>query len=145
MKWTVGTKIVTGFALALAVLVIIGVVSYRSVTKLIETADHVTHTHQMLETLEELFSLLKDVHRGGRGYVITGDESFLEPYTTAIEKIDPDFEALVRLTSDNENQRRRLVELKPLITDALAGVKETIVIRREKGLEQAIEKVKTGQ
>ena len=44
MKWNVGTKIGTGFALALAILVAIGVVSYRNTVKLTDTADWVTHT-----------------------------------------------------------------------------------------------------
>ncbi len=38
MNWTIGTEIGEGFALALAALVIIGVVAYRSTSGLIETA-----------------------------------------------------------------------------------------------------------
>ena len=44
MKWTIGTKIGGGFALALTALIVIGLVSYRSTTGLIETAGQVTHT-----------------------------------------------------------------------------------------------------
>ena len=81
MKWNVGMKIGTGFALALAILVAIGAVSYRSTAKLTDTAEWVDHTHQVLEKLEALLSGMIDIETGDRGYVITGEESYLEPYT----------------------------------------------------------------
>src|SRR5258707_9361644 len=88
MKWTIGTKIGGGFALALAALLIIGVVSYRSTTGLIETAGLVDHTHLVLENLEQLLSTMKDAETGQRGFVITGEERYLDPYNTALGQSD---------------------------------------------------------
>ena len=76
MKWSVGTKIGGGFALALAILVVIGAVAYRSSTRLIETAERVAHTHIVLEDLQGLLSDLKDAETGERGYIITGEEAY---------------------------------------------------------------------
>ena len=56
MKWTIGTKIGGGFALALVALLVIGIVSYRSISGLIETAGQVTHTHLVIENLEQLIA-----------------------------------------------------------------------------------------
>ena len=61
MRWTVGVKIGSGFALVSAILLIIGTVSFRSINKLIDTADWVTHTHKVLENLG---GVVKDPLRG---------------------------------------------------------------------------------
>ena len=145
MNWTVGMKIIAGFAIALAIIVIIGVVSYNSTTKLIETADSVAHSHSVLTKLEEVFSMMKDVHRGIRGYVITGEESFLEPYVTATGRIDSEIQEIRKLTADQPNHQRRLDLLEPIIQNANKVLQETVEIRRTQGLEAAIEEVKTAE
>ena len=64
MKWNVGMKIAAGFALALAILVAIGAVSYQSTAKLTETAKWVAHTYQVLEKLEGVLSGMPRQERG---------------------------------------------------------------------------------
>ena len=83
MKWSIGNKIASGFGLALAVLLVVGAVSYDSTTKLSSSADWVRHTHEVLAGLDELLSAMKDAETGERGYVITGESPYLEPYNTA--------------------------------------------------------------
>lgn len=107
MKWSVGTKIGMGYGLALIILTIIGVVSYRSTTGLIENNDRVSHTHKVLQNLGDVLSLLKDAETGQRGYTITGEEPFLEPYQAAISQIGNVVKELRELTADNPNQQRR--------------------------------------
>jgi methyl-accepting chemotaxis protein len=145
MKWTVGTKIGAGFGLALAILVLIGAVAYRSTSNLIEAANQRAHTHLVLEQLENFFSHLKDAQLGERGYIITGEERFLEPYTVALEKIDQGLNEIRKLTIDNSNQWRRLQVLSPLVTSELAVLKKTIEIRKEKGFKEAVQEVSTGR
>ncbi len=83
MKWTIGTKIGTGFALALLALLLVGIVSYRSTNVLITSSQSVAHTHEVLERLRLLLATLRDGESGQRGYLITGEDPYLEPYTTA--------------------------------------------------------------
>jgi methyl-accepting chemotaxis protein len=135
MKWTVGTKIGAGFGLALAILVAIGAVSYRSTTKLTDTSELVTHTHQVLEKLEEVLSGIKDAETGQRGYLITGEERYLEPFRSAQAAINQNLTALRDLTRDNANQQRRLDLLEPLINGRdgkFAELQGTIDARRDK-------------
>ena len=54
MKWSIGVKIGSGFALGLAMLVVLGVLSYRDTTELIAAADRVKHTYQVLGDLDGL-------------------------------------------------------------------------------------------
>ena len=74
IKWNVGMKIGAGFALALAILIIIGVVAYRSIGKLIDTAGWVDHTQQVLVSLENVLSLMKDAETGQRGFLLAGED-----------------------------------------------------------------------
>src|ERR1700722_2402028 len=145
MKWNIGTKIGSGYALALAALMIIGVVAYRSTSGLIDTASMVTHTHQVLENLEQLISLLKDAETGQRGFLITGEDRYLEPYNAATGQIAQTTKEIRDLTADNPNQQQRLDTLDPLITDKLAELQETIDLRKDptKGFEAAKDVVVT--
>ena len=80
MKWSVGSKIGGGFAVAFAALIVVGATSYLSTRKLLDTSQWVSHTHQVLEKLEGVLSLLKDAETGQRGYLLTGEDHYLEPY-----------------------------------------------------------------
>jgi CHASE3 domain sensor protein len=78
MKWSVGSKIGCGFALALAISMVIAGVSYRNTSQLVEGFQWVVHTHQVQESLDTLVYTLADAETGQRGYVMTGDERYLE-------------------------------------------------------------------
>ncbi|MDB6094889.1 MAG: methyl-accepting chemotaxis sensory transducer [Verrucomicrobia bacterium] len=146
IKWNVGMKIGTGFSLALTILVIIGAVAYRSIGKLTETAGWVAHTQQVLVTLENVLSTMKDAETGQRGYVITGDEKYLAPFRAAQSAIDGEIKALRDLTKDNPNQQRRLDLLEPLASGRdgkFNELQESIDTRRDKGFEAALQIVRT--
>ncbi|MGB8355753.1 MAG: CHASE3 domain-containing protein [Chthoniobacteraceae bacterium] len=131
MKWTIGTKIGGGFTLALAALLVIGWVSYRSTSELIDTAGLVTHTHQVIENLEQVLSLIKDAETGQRGFLITGEDRYLEPYTSALGQIDKPIKETRELTQDNPNEQLRLNALEPLVAEKLAELKQTIDLRKD--------------
>ncbi len=145
MKWTVGTKIGAGFTLALAILVTISGVSYRSSTELVATANWVTHTHKVLEDLESLLSALKDAETGQRGYLITGEESYLEPYHAGLAELDRRIKSLRALTADNPTQQQRLSLFESKEADRVASFKEGIDARKQKGFEAARRFVLTGK
>ena len=101
MKWNVGTKIGAGFSLALLVFVIVAAVSYRSTTRMIAASELRKHTYEVLATLDETISSLKDTETGERGYMLTGEERYLEPYQAALGKIAPAVQGVRTLTADN--------------------------------------------
>jgi methyl-accepting chemotaxis protein len=144
MKWSVGLKIGSGFALALIILVVIGVSSYRSTANLIDGGQLRVHTYVVLSALENLLSELKDAETGQRGYTITGQDEFLTPYESAIKTIDGTFEELRRLTSDNPVQQRNLALLQPLLNAKMAHIKEAVELRKTKGFEAAAALISKG-
>lgn len=146
MKWSIGTKIGAGYALALVMLVILGVNSYWNVTGLIEAARLKTHTYEVLQNLESVLSTLKDAETGQRGYIITGEDQYLAPYLAAVPRVDQTIRNLRRLTADNPNQQHRLDAIEPLIASKLAELKETIDLRKgTNGFEAVLQVVRTNK
>jgi methyl-accepting chemotaxis protein len=134
---TFGRKLAAGFGLAALTLVAIAAVSYRNTYSLIETDGWVAHTHQVRAELADLLSELKDAETGQRGYLITGDDSYLQPYQSALGTIKATFDEVRKLTSDNPHQQQRLSSISPLIDAKLAELKQTIDLRRAQGLDAA--------
>jgi methyl-accepting chemotaxis protein len=136
-NWTVGRRLIAGFGLAALTLVVIAVVSYRNATGLIENDAWVAHTYQVRTELADLLSQFKDAETGQRGYLITGEDAYLQPYRSALAVIDATLADVRKLTADNPNQQRRLGTISPLIDAKLAELKETIDLRRTQGLDAA--------
>src|SRR5258708_1970015 len=143
MKWSIGSKIGSGFGLALAALVVVGAVSFSSTAKLIDSAEWVRHTHEVLNGLDEVLSGMKDAETGQRGYIITGEARYLEPYQGAREAVEQKKKYLRELTADNPIQQQRLTTLEPLANSKFAELQETIDLRRTKGFAPAEQMVLT--
>ena len=143
--WTFGRKIAAGFALAFLLLAIIGGVAYRSISVLANTSQLVTHTHQVLEHIAEVLSLVKDAETGQRGYIITGDEAFLEPYQAGTSGVHAVVKELRELTADNPNQQKRIDEAEPQMAAKLAELKQTIDLRRKGSVEETTKIVRSGE
>ncbi|HEY2256128.1 MAG TPA: response regulator [Variovorax sp.] len=99
----------------------------------------VEHTDRVARGASELQRHSIDLESGMRGFLITGDESFLAPYESALPKMKPDFAALRNLVSDNPAQVQRLERIESL-QDAWNGfARELIALRRAGGdYQQAI-------
>jgi methyl-accepting chemotaxis protein len=141
MRWSIGSKIGLGFGVALAVLVVVGGVSYSSTVKLIDSAEWVQHTHEVITRLQEVLSSLKDAETGQRGYIITGEDRYLQPYSGARDIVDRKVKDLRELTIDNPSQQQRLSALEPLVANKFAELQETIDLRRGKGFTAAAQVV----
>src|ERR1039458_7562607 len=131
-SWTFGKKIAAGFALSFVLLAAIGAIAYRSIDALSQTSYSVAHTHVVLERIASLLSLLKDAETGQRGYIISGDESFLEPYQAAPPAIATTVNDLRKLTSDNPAQQKRIGHAEPLIAAQIFELKRVIEMRRNR-------------
>jgi methyl-accepting chemotaxis protein len=143
--WTFGKKIAAGFAISFFLLGAIGVTAYRSTESLARTSYAVAHTHEVLEHIARVLSEMKDAETGQRGFVITGDDAYLEPYQSGSASVGKLMKELRQLTADNGNQQRRLDEADPLVAAKLAELKKPIDVRRTGGLEAAQRSVQSGE
>jgi len=143
-NWTFGRKVSAGFAFAILALLAIAIAGYRSATSLIENNRTVAHTYEVRHQLQQVFDDALNAETGHRGFVITGKDEFLAPYTQALGELDHDVAELRRLTSDNPEQQRRIDELKVELDAKLAEMKQVIDVRRT-GLDAAVARVSEGQ
>src|ERR1700759_4785454 len=90
-----------GFGVSLLVLIISAIASYGSIENLIESAHEVDHTNAVIAKLEYTLSIMKDAETGQRGYLLSGDTDFLQPYHGASEKALRVVKEFRRLTIDN--------------------------------------------
>jgi methyl-accepting chemotaxis protein len=142
---SIGKKIAAGFALPLAILVGISVVSYLNTARLIEGAATRHQANKVLQTLEEIHTQLSDAQRGERGYVITGQERYLEPYHKAVKQIPQEVEALDRLARDNPKLHRQLSRLSTMIQEDLAELQKVIDLQKKGDAPAAVQEVKSGR
>lgn len=139
---TIARKLAAGFGSILLVFAVIGTIAYRDTTFLIETEAWVAHTHQVQGRLDDLFQDLVDAETGQRGYLLTQDESYLEPYKAALQKVHAHMQEVASLLSDNPDQQRRLEVLRPLIEVKTGQMAESIRLAKENGFAAAVALVK---
>ena len=114
--------------------------AYSERTRQVQKSLHTEHK------LDETLSLVTDAETGPRGYVIMGQEIFLEPYYAAIASSDGivrHLQDLRRLTLQNPRQQERLNRLDTLVGEKLAFMKKLIEVRRHAGFEAAKELIAT--
>ena len=133
-----GVKITVAFVLALLIIGGVGVRSYLVIRQLTETNAWVVHTHEVLENLEHVQSLLEDAETGQRGFILTGEDQYLEPYNAATKEIQQAIALGRSLTQDNPEQQKSFDQLQKLSSDKLAVLQEAIKLRREGSMEAAL-------
>lgn len=130
VKILIQQKIQAGFAASLAFLLVAGASAWWSAQRNAETFRAVEHTHQVMDVIEDVLVDMLNVQTGIRGFAISGDEAFLQPYQIGIAELQEEFEAAKRLTRDNPEQQRLLAVLEPLIQARISRANEVIQLRR---------------
>ena len=133
----IGTKIGTGFAVSLTILLSIGFISYQGTNELIAASRKEKDTYQILNQLEALGSQLVYAETGQRGYIITGEKRYLEPYNNAVKVLNKTLAQLEELAVDSIYQQRRLDKLRLLINERMTLMNRVINLRENQGLEPA--------
>src|SRR5215510_93373 len=130
LGWTIEKRIMAGAGLVLAILLINALVSYRVTRRLIDNERLVGRTHEVLSELEDVMSTMDDAETGERGYLLTGEKSYLEPYQSAVSAIHARVEKLARMTADNPNQKTHIPALEREIANRLDNLKSQIDRRK---------------
>jgi PAS domain S-box-containing protein len=134
-----------GFGPALAILLAVGVAQYRTIQTLIETDGWVAHTNRALDELDRAALAVEAMESDARGYVATGDESFVSKEQDWGSEAEDHIRLLQVLSADNPRQRRDLERLGPLVEQKLAFMHRLVALRSKQGLEPATRLIATGQ
>ncbi len=130
IKLDIKKKLFAGFGAGLMILVIVSLVAFKGTGDLVSNQGDVNHTHEVLESLDQIVLALVNSETGQRGYLVTGEDRYLEPYTNGIAAIYGHIDHLAELTSDNPAQQERIATLRPLVDEKLAELKDTIELRQ---------------
>jgi signal transduction histidine kinase len=95
--------------------------------------------------LSRILTLLLDAETGERGYVLTGEENYLEPFYSAAPRIEAEIKRLRAATGDNEAHQRQAAALLQLARDKLTELRQMVELRRSQGIDAAVARIQSGQ
>ena len=112
------SKLILSFFCILSISTTIGIVSYVDLTKVTnEYSFLIEHDLQVLQNAQKLQKLVVDAETGQRGFIIVGDETFLEPYYSGIAEFKKLILVEKKLVSDNPPQVKRLEKIEQLFAE----------------------------
>src|SRR5258705_12181667 len=123
-NWPILHKLTGAFAAVVAVIFASSAIVYDRLLVIEEAKNWRVHTGEVLETLGTALDAMLDQETGVRGYLIAGDERFLEPYHRGGDAYTATLRKLKDLTSDNPAQQGRLDELNELAKTWRSAVAE---------------------
>ncbi|MEN0117764.1 MAG: response regulator [Agrobacterium cavarae] len=132
------TPILIGLAGALIFFVVSTVASLQTTRSLRDNNSKVVRTHEVIVAIDLLQSDVQDAETGQRGYLLTGNERYLEPYERARSQLAARFKELESVMGSDLVQQRRLVELRTDIDRKLDELARTIDMRRDGNTEAAL-------
>jgi methyl-accepting chemotaxis protein len=134
------TKLVIAFISILIVGVVVNAVSLTSSSQQQSATAWTEHTYKVLRAVDEMVSGMVNQETGLRGYLLAGDEAFLEPQKAGEAQFRKGYEEGKSLTSDNQAQQKRFEEIDALVkTWATEVLAKEISLRADKATaEQAI-------
>jgi methyl-accepting chemotaxis protein len=107
-NFTIARKLVVAFSAVIAVMIATSFMVYQKLSFIQTSAGWTTHTYLVLETLDATMAAMVDQETGLRGYLVSGDDHFLDPYRKGGEAYAAAFLKVKELTSDNPTQQARL-------------------------------------
>ncbi len=133
------------FGSAFLVLVILTRLLYGNIAREKDRQEWVTHAYQVVGAIQGLTANLLDAETGHRGYLSTGDESYVEPLQAALLEGRSALESLRQLTAGNPTQQAKLDTLNRLLEAKFSELQRTLALRRKEGLEVPLAAIRTGE
>src|SRR4051812_665052 len=128
-------KVRAGFAVAIAFLVAIGVVSYLSAERLRANSLLVTRSHVLMSNIDLLVSTTFESESAQRAYIITGEEPFAADYTRAAGRVGGLLQELRDDVRDDRAQLARLESLAAAVSARLEQSDQIVELRRAGGMQ----------
>jgi signal transduction histidine kinase/DNA-binding response OmpR family regulator len=122
--------------------VVLSAISWKQLSEQIDLA---VREAEFNNALDAVFVAIQDAETGQRGYLITGTETYLAPYTNALATFDEKFGKLADLGTGDPKVKPKLFELRAKTEIKLAEMKQSIQTMREGSSSKAAEIVKSGQ
>jgi diguanylate cyclase (GGDEF)-like protein len=138
-------KVQAAFGAVMTVLLVVGIIAYRSVLASSESARWAQHTNEVLEHLANLRSGVEGIESGYRDFALSGADVFLQRSRASTSLADNEQRALRALTADNPGQQRRLVMIADLRQWMIQRGETLVAMRGSPAAQNAAALFRSGQ
>ena len=138
MPLTFERKLPIALFVVLIVFTVLGIALYQHTIAVQDSRGLGKHTESVLRKLDEVQTLVLEVDAGMRGFVVTGNDTYLVSYNNAKQKIGPVLEEIRALTAEHPEQVPALQQLQSLTNEFIAEVTRKVELRKEGGYEASI-------
>ena len=128
---SVARRLTGAFAAVIVVFLAVCATALVVASRLTEADDWNTHTHHVLQKAQGMLLGMVNMETGARGFLLAGDDRFLEPWEGGLKAFAADWDDAKRLTADNPGQQKRLDEMKARHLEFVGVVRAMIQARRE--------------
>jgi PAS domain S-box-containing protein len=136
---------ILALSLALVALWVIALLSQRNWREFQQSTRQAALTGEVLSLNTGILDHIRNAETAQRGYLLTGEPSYLVPYHAAASALPAEFEKLIRVTAPGSVQRHRVEMLRQAADEKLKELSYTISLRRTEGLDAALKTVETGR
>jgi signal transduction histidine kinase/CheY-like chemotaxis protein/CHASE3 domain sensor protein len=134
MKQSLTRNLIIGFGFSLLLLLASSVASYLSIQNLLKSTGWVTHTYKVISELENIISPVREAETAQRGFIITNDAAYLEPFHGAFQQSLNALERVKSLTVDNSVEQERCEDLRIYINKRFARLESLIDAKKTTNL-----------
>ncbi len=131
MKITLDKKILGGFIICSLTVLVVAIFSVRNGEEVLEARRLVNHTHEVLYELDHVLQNTVNAETGARGFVITADENYLEPFYDSREELFTHIERLAVLFRDNSGSQLRVSTIETLARAHIKDLEMKIEARKK--------------
>jgi PAS domain S-box-containing protein len=135
-------KILWGLGLAVFAIAGMGGIFYTGTALLIADAERVDGTHNVISTLTDFYTQVQDIRRSTGGYVINGDDRFLQRRNVALRRAKEELQSLKDRAHPGSQQEINLRDLQNLFEAKLKEADQLIQIRRSQGLLMSLARIR---
>ncbi|OZI52171.1 response regulator [Bordetella genomosp. 5] len=136
-------SLLLGFITAALATLVIAFVNVRSAETRVQAVEAMDRSTEALRQLSLFNSAMKDAELGQRGYLLTGDISYLQPYLRSLSLIEQRLAVVKEAASHNSEERRIVNDIEGITRQKLVELQSTIDMRRAGDVEGAMAVVRT--
>ncbi len=130
------------FLVIVMVLVAVSLMTYRNLSNYIKEVNLTRHSRDVFRALDQTLSTIKDAEIGSRGFQLTKDTLFLEPYYNSLNTIPRQIRSLDSLVRGNVAQSRKVDTLKSLVNKQFVIINEILGMKQQPALPKTPEESK---
>lgn len=135
---TLGKRTNVQFGIVLTILLAVGISSYQGIVEIMRAADERTQSRQIIAEIDSLLTEIVNAESGQRGYLLTGDIAYLEPYSQSRRPIEQSLSNLRADLFDNEEGLAQLGQVQELILKKLGELDQTLLLKKQGRVDEAM-------